>query len=194
MFKLFWILALLVTATSSSAQIGSAGSDLVFTPVTPCRIFDTRTSQGGTGSIVAGGIKQFAVRDVASFASQGGTSTNCNLNASVNTAAIAVYLTVVTPATAGWITAYPSNATLPLAATVNFKAGDVLGNTTIVGVSQTSSPSLAIYSSSLVDVVGDVVGYYSKPVATPLQCVETGSNQVAVAAGAVATRLPERGG
>jgi hypothetical protein len=45
---------------------------------------------------------------------------------------------------------------------------------------------MTIYSSSAVDVVGDVVGYYSKPVATALQCVVTGTSQIAVAAGATA--------
>ena len=52
MKKTFWTLFLLVTVCSSAfAQLGSADKDLVYTPVTPCRVLDTRTTQGGTGAI-----------------------------------------------------------------------------------------------------------------------------------------------
>jgi hypothetical protein len=48
------------------------------------------------------------------------------------------------------------------------------GNFTIAKVNQAAaSADLSVYSSSLVDVVGDVVGYYSKPAATALQCVNS---------------------
>jgi hypothetical protein len=84
---------------------------------------------------------------------------------------------VVLPATAGFITAYPTGAPLPVAATVNFNAGDVKGNFAIVKVQQTgAAPSLNVYSISTVDVVGDVVGYYSKPVATALECIAAHDN------------------
>ena len=43
MKKLFIVLAAMLTFTSTAfAQLGSLASDLVYTPVTPCRIFDTR--------------------------------------------------------------------------------------------------------------------------------------------------------
>ena len=41
------IVAMLTLATSAFAQLGSLTSDLVFTPLTPCRIVDTRVA-GGT--------------------------------------------------------------------------------------------------------------------------------------------------
>ena len=62
MKKLILTIAALVTiSTSSFAQLGSADKDLVYTPVTPCRVLDTRTSQGGTGAIAAGGTKHFKI-------------------------------------------------------------------------------------------------------------------------------------
>ena len=180
-------LALLTSIFNAFAQIGSASSDLVFTPVTPCRIFDTRTSQGGTGPIPAAGIKGFAVWGQTSFSAQGGAAGNCGLVATNNTAAVAVNLTVVLPAAGGFITAYPSGVTVPNAATVNFNAGDVKGNFTIVKVQQAgSAPNLNVYSSSLTDVVGDVVGFYSKPVATALECEVTSRTTVPIAINDVA--------
>jgi hypothetical protein len=172
-----FLISALLFATNAKAEIGSADTDLVFTPVTPCRIFDTRYSS----ILAANSTRNFIVstRVFPAFAAQGGASTDCNMTANANTAAIAVNLTVVTPATAGYITAFPVGAAQPLAATVNYGAGDVRGNFAIVKVNQSStySTDLAIYSTSTTHVIGDIVGYYSKPVATPLQCIVTGNNQ-----------------
>jgi hypothetical protein len=176
-------LVLLLTAaltfvTTAFAEIGSPSSDLVFTPVTPCRLFDTRTTSGGTGPIAAGAAKDFAVWGATSFAAQGGAATNCGIAAGANTASIAVNMTVVLPAAGGYITAYPTGVTRPLAAALNFNAGDVRGNMVIVKVAQTGATNLSVYSTSTTELVGDVVGYYSKPVATALECTDSGSFQI----------------
>ena len=160
-------------STGASAQLGSLSTDLVYTPITPCRVLDTRPSQGGTGPIAAGGIKNFQIWGATSYAFQGGAATNCGITAGADVAAVAMNVTVVTPSAGGFVTAYPFGAPLPLAATVNFQAGDIArGDFTIAKVAQTGTSHLSIYASSNADVVGDVVGYYSRPVATALQCVD----------------------
>ena len=181
-------LAMLTLTSTTFAQMGTLDKDLVFTPITPCRLFDTRVSQGGTGGIFAGGTKGFAVWGQTSFASQGGAASNCGLTANADTAAVAVNLTVVMPTAGGYITAYPAGVVLPTAATVNFNAGDIKGNFTIVKVQQTGvAPNLNIYSSSTTDVVGDVVGFYSRPVATAVNCATVSGVATNVAAGAYAS-------
>ena len=167
MRKIFAVLSFALLSTSSAfAQLGSLSSDLVFTPITPCRVLDTRPSQGGSGPIAAAGTKHFKIWDAASgYAFQGGSPTNCGITAGSNVAAVAMNFTVVTPAAGGFITAYPFGASLPTAATVNFQVGDIArGDFTIAKVAQTGVLHLSIYSTSLADVVGDVVGYYSMPV------------------------------
>ena len=186
MKKLIVIFAALVTfASTAFAQLGSAASDLVFTPITPCRVLDTRSSQGGTGSIPAAGTKHFTIWGAASYAAQGGSPTNCGINAGADVAAVAMNFTVVTPAAGGFITAYPFGGAVPVAATVNFQAGDIArGDFTIAKVAQTGTSHLSIYSTSLLDVVGDVVGFYSRPVATALNCTTVYGATKSVAAGA----------
>ena len=122
----FWLL----TASSAFAQLGSFSNDLVYTPITPCRVFDTRTTQGGSGAIPANGTKYFRVWDTTCFANQGGSPTNCGITAGVvlngtfnvvsNLAAVAMNVTVVSPSSNGYVTVYPFGAEKPLAATVNF--------------------------------------------------------------------------
>ena len=185
MKKLIVLTAAMMTfASTAFAQLGSAATDLVYTPITPCRVLDTRLSQGGTGAIAAASTKNFQIWGATSYAAQGGSPTNCGITAGSNVAAVAMNFTVVTPAAGGYITAYPFGAALPTAATVNFQAGDIArGDFTIAKVAQTGLTNhLSIYSTSLTDVVGDVVGYYSMPVATGLQCT-TLTETVSVAAG-----------
>jgi hypothetical protein len=101
----------------------------------------------------------------ASFAAQGGAANDCGLPKSTDNAAIAVNFAIVGPATDGYITAYPANAaTRPLAATLNFYAGDVKANNTVLKLSQTGTAThFNIYSTSASHLIADVVGYYAKP-------------------------------
>lgn len=181
--KQIWLLAFMLASTINAwAQIGSASSDLVFNPITPCRLLDTRSATAPAGTpIAANSTRNFLVWGQTSFATQGGAASDCGLKASSNTAALAVNFTVVTPATGGYITAYPSDVAKPIAATVNFEAGSVRGNSAIVKVAQDSSVALSIYTTSQTHVVADVVGYYAKPITTTLDC-ETLAGPVAVPA------------
>jgi hypothetical protein len=185
MKKLFIVLAAMLTFTSTVfAQIGSLSSDLVYTPVTPCRIFDTRLSQGGSGPIAALSTKSFAIWGIGSYASQGGAASNCGITAGANTAAVAVNLVAAFPSGTGWLTAYPFGTTMPLAATLNYNAGEVVvSNGAILKVAQTGATHLTIFSQANSEVIADVVGYYSKPVATALECVDTTVTSVVIAAG-----------
>ena len=133
-FVFAWLIA---SSLGAWAQLGNASTDLVFNPITPCRLLDTRSATALAGiPIAANSTRNFLVWGQTSFATQGGAASDCGLTASSNTAALAVNFTVVTPATGGYITAYPSDVAKPLAATVNFEAGSVRGNSAIVKVAQ----------------------------------------------------------
>ena len=174
MYKLFKNIgkisaAIVLTACSTfaSAQLGSLSTDLVYTPVTPCRILDTR---GAGGVMAAGSTRPFNGWTTTNFAGQGGTSSsNCNIPANTNTAAIVVYFTVVSYGAAGYITTYPGNAPQPVASTVNFNSGEVTGNNAILKLNQTGTGShFNVFTSGTAQLVADVVGYYAKPTALPL--------------------------
>lgn len=181
MKKLLVLLAAMMTfATTAFAQLGSLSSDLVFTPVPPCRIMDTRNPGAKSGILAAGTVRSFFGWN-STFAAQGGSPTTCGTLTNTNQAAIVVNFTVVTPDTGGYITAFPADAGQPLAATVNFTAGSVVGNNATLKLNQTGTgDDFKIYSTSNVHVVADIVGYYAKPVATELQCVNTAANSAPI--------------
>jgi hypothetical protein len=174
--------AMLTFTTSALAQIGSADKDLVFTPITPCRILDTRLFGGVAGTpIPAASTYSYAVGGLTSYATLGGSATDCGLlTPGLNIAALAINFVVVSPSAAGYITAYPYLATRPTASTVNYTAGEVVANSAIVKVSQSSSTWMSVYSLATTHLVADVTGYYSKPVATALQCVEMTASETLV--------------
>lgn len=164
----FWqiliAVALTFTSTLTSAQLGSLSTDLTYTPVTPCRIIDTRNAGG---VLAAGSTRGFAGWSLTNYNGQGGTATsNCNIPANTATSAIVVNFTVVSPSTGGYITAYPSDVVQPLAASLNFNAADVKGNNAILKLNQTGVGShLNVYTTSTTHLVADVVGYYARPLA-----------------------------
>jgi hypothetical protein len=165
--KISAAIVLTACSTLASAQLGSASTDLVYTPVTPCRIIDTRSAPAG--QMAAGLVRSFNAWTTTNFTNQGGLSSDCNIPANTNTAAIVVYFTVVAPSAAGYITTYPSNAPQPLASTVNFGGGDVKGNNATLKLNQTvTSSHFNVFTSSATHLVADVVGYYAKPVTVPM--------------------------
>jgi hypothetical protein len=162
MKKLFILLAAMLTFTSTAfAQIGSLSSDTVFTPVTPCRIMDTRNAGSNSGILLAGTTRTFFGNSSSSnYPSQGSSNANCGIPFVNDVAAVVLNFTTVTPAAAGFITVFPADAAQPTAATVNFTAGSVVGNNATLKLDQGTADG----KFTNVHVVGDVVGYYSKPV------------------------------
>jgi len=169
------------------AALGAVDSDLVFVPVAPCRLFDTRVAGG---PIAANSVRGFDITAVSSYAFQGGANSDCNgVGAAGSFAAAAVNLTVVSPSSVGYITAFPFGGTQPLAATVNYVAGDIRGNFAVVRLDQGSAANeMSVYSVASTHLVGDIVGYFTQATqsATALDCVTTATNSVNVAAGATA--------
>jgi hypothetical protein len=168
--------------------LGSAAFDLVYTPVTPCRILDTRVAGGPLGG---GFSRDFnaMVGSGGNFGSQGGSATDCGMVAA-GQAAVVINLTVVTPTGGGFATAYPFGTTRPLASSVNYTAGAIVNNTVVVKVpTPLTTKDFTIYSFATADFVADIVGYYAPPQATALDCTTVAGNPTNVAAGAY-TSLP----
>ncbi len=137
-----------------SVAISAPGSALQFYPLaTPVRLLDTRTS-GQSGCFTPGAPIT------------GGTSLTqlargtCGIAATAQ--AVTGNVTVVTPATGGFLTIYPSDATQPLAANTNYAAGVVLNNVFTVGLGNADG-TMKIFAQTTTHVVVDITGYYAPP-------------------------------
>lgn len=171
----------------AAKALGDADSDLVFVPVTPCRILDTRVAGGAIGG---NSTRHFDITSISSYSGQGGDTGNCNgVGAAGAFAAAAINFTVVTPSAAGYITAFPYLGTQPLAATLNYGAGDIRGNFAIVKLDQgASADEMSVYTFAQTHLVADIVGYFIRPQVAELDCVEKLSSGVTIPAGSFGTQ------
>jgi hypothetical protein len=146
--------------------LGDAGADLVFTPVTPCRIVDTRIATVNTriGPNVG---RQFSV-SLADFTPQGGAATSCGIPFAP--AAVSVNIVSTDQTGVGNLRAVQTGGGVPNAAFVNYTPGLTIANAGVVRVAgATGSSNLFIYSAAAEShVVVDIMGYFAAPEATPL--------------------------
>jgi len=173
-------LNVIATGKSSSIttlELGDLGDDLVFTPVTPCRIVDTRLAGG---RIAAGSARTFDVDANASpwYTLQGGVNHTCNIPFGVPRA-VAMTITGTGSLAAGYLSAYGLVAPAQATSVLNYQAGWDIANTTIVPVSPGGGNDFTIFSSAPSYVVIDVLGYFAAPEATPLDCT-TSSQTTAI--------------
>jgi len=155
----------------STNAIGDADRDLVYVPVTPCRVFDTRLAGG---RIPASGTRSFEIAAATDYTAQGGSATNCNVGNVGAIGSAVINFTVVSPSIAGFVTAFEFGGAQPLAATVNYVAGDIRGNLAIVPLDSNSAGNdISVFTFAETHLVGDIVGYFIAPQATALQCTST---------------------
>ena len=163
---------------------GGVSADLTYTPVTPCRIIDTRVA----GGAIAGGTQR-AFFVAGDFVGQGGNPGGCGVPYGPATAAM---LNIAATGASGtgnlrafaWESPTPP---LPGASVLNYPPGSgAIANGIAIPICD-AAPScgsdLFIYSSATVHVVVDVVGYFSRPdanivvdlVTKTTQTISTGS-------------------
>src|SRR2546428_7758673 len=151
-------------ALMHAKALGDTGDDLVYTPIVPCRILDTRngTTPPYNAQMVGGSAFPVAA-NLANFAPQGGSATSCNLPSSF--AAIAVTLTVLNPNFDAFLAASSSNnfATLTQAVVMDFSANKGLATTAIVPIDGTVKFYLGLPAQVTTDLIADAVGYLRKP-------------------------------
>jgi hypothetical protein len=157
-------------ALKRPTMIGDTENDLVFTPLPPCRIVDTRVTGGPIG---ANQSRNFIGWTATDYLTQGGSVTNCSIPE--NASALAANVVAVdTVQKVGFLTAWPSNVARPFAATINFVGSDI-GNEVVLKLCRPGCQTqFSVYSTSQTQVVVDVYGYYMEPVATPVDCTVVG--------------------
>jgi hypothetical protein len=132
--------------------------DVVFTPITPCRIIDT-TIAGGP--IDASETRDFAVAGIDGFAAQGGNAAGCGIP--LGASAAVINYVAVGPAGPGDLRVTAFGTPIPLASVINY--ANVPGLNIANGVATPLAPGAAPHITVQADVsathlVADVLGYY----------------------------------
>ncbi len=126
---------------------------LAFYALTPCRIADTRAGSGFTGAFGAPSLSAGVSRSLPI------QSSGCGISSTAQ--AYSLNITVVPHGELGYLTAWPTGAPLPIAATINSLEGNVIANAAIVQAG--TSGAISLYASNDTDVVIDINGYFAPP-------------------------------
>jgi hypothetical protein len=129
------------------ADVGNASPMIA---IQPCRVVDTRNPVGPYGGpkLIAGGTRAFDLN----------SGPCADLPGYIG--AFAMNITVVQPeANNGFITAYPTGTTRPLASNLNFNLNEIKGNWAIVPVS--TAGSMDVYTNVATHIVIDLYGYFT---------------------------------
>lgn len=138
------LMGVVVTAMSAVAQTA-----LRFTPVTPCRVVDTRNPNGQFGgpAIQGGTSRSFAITQGA-----------CNIPP--NAWGYSLNVTVVPSAHLGYLTVWPTSEVQPTVSNLNSVDGRVKANAaTVLGTAPRAAVS--VFASDTTHVILDINGYYT---------------------------------
>ena len=138
-----------------TADAAPGDTDSTFVPVTPCRLFDYRPAESP-----AGGKKNPLVAGSPATQQVTGTVGNCVIP-TTGVVGVAMNVTVVNGTAQSNLRLYPADEGQPLVSNINWKAGDsAIANKVDVKLSPAGAIKLANFNGT-VDVIGDVVGYYT---------------------------------
>ena len=155
-------LAILGGPIVANADLGGSAADLVYTPVTPCRIIDTRLAGG---PIAAGANRDFLVSGTQNFETQGGNSGGCGIPEGA-TAAMLNFVAVL-PSGSGFLRAWPFGQPVPSSSIINYGAVPgllALANGAVVPLCNPATTTCTFDLSvradqNATDLVVDVMGF-----------------------------------
>jgi hypothetical protein len=155
-------------------QAPVTGPAMLYTPVTPCRLIDTRNSGGPLGgpSLSANQQRTF------SLAGQ------CGLPDLSNGGVLSVNVTAVPKGGLGYLTVWGTSETennVPATSTLNSPKGTVVANAAFLTINPSTDTSISAMASNDTDLVVDVNGYFSTgtaglayyPTSVPERIVDT---------------------
>lgn len=130
----------------------SSSSTLEFYPLTPCRVLDTRNTNGDLGGpyLQSGQERQFPV-----------LSSNCQIPS--NAQAYSMNFTVVPyqGQALGYLTVWPTGNQQPVVSTLNNLTATIVANAAIVPAG--TDGKISVYPSGNTQLVGDINGYFAAP-------------------------------
>lgn len=144
--------------------IGGKDGDLVFTPLVPCRLLDTRFGTGNFAGPIADLTTISIETNLNDFTAQGGNAGPCGMPTDTDASAIVIIVTAVEPPNTGNLRVFPFSAPFPNASVVNFIPDQDIANNTVVPQCIGCASDISIFVASQANVIVDVIGYFNPPV------------------------------
>src|ERR1039457_4203087 len=134
--------------------VPASSSTLAFFPLTPCRVADTRWTNGPLGGPYLSGATERAFPVLSSACNIPDTAQAYSLN-----------FAAIPRGPLGYMTVWPTGQSKPLVSTLNALTGTVTANAALVPAGQQGA--ISVYPSSATDLVIDVDGSFAPPTSNP---------------------------
>ena len=146
--------------------LGDTNNQLVFTPIAPCRVVDTRGSGARTGILAANTSRSFDLTTSAFTSGQGGAAACAGLP-SFSHLGWAVTITATGYTGDGWFTVYPFGGAVPTASVLNFDTSvyAVASGANLTGCFGCADDITVVSAAAASHVIIDVVGYFGEATA-----------------------------
>lgn len=166
-----------VSGVEASKALGDADKDLVYTPVAPCRLFDTRAGQPSALGQLGGAFTPDSGRNIVPAGACAIPTTEVN--------SVLVSFTTLnnTPNSGGYITLLAPAAPVNSSSDI-FNTGVQWSASNTVVRTGTAGQFVVYVATANAHVVVDVLGYFTRPQATSLECATVSSAGTTVAAAA----------
>jgi hypothetical protein len=155
-----------VTGAEFGEMVGDTTDSLVFTPITPCRMVDTRGTGARTGLMAAGTQRSFDLTQDGFAKGQGGATAiaQCPGLPNFSHYAWSVNVTVTGYSAFGWLTAWGAGGTEQTSSIINYSSGTsaIANGMTMIGCWNCADDVVIKASSAPTHVIIDVVGYYTE--------------------------------
>ena len=162
----------LLAAMDGEANFGNeTSSELVFYPLTPCRVVDTRiATKWGPGVPIAAG-QTITFNTYPPLNGQGG---HPSLNCGVLTTASAVVMNVTAIPVSGGkghFRVWPWTQPIPTASLINYSStvDTNMANAVVQSQCRACSEDVNVYSLKTAHLVVDVIGYFARPTRTAVE-------------------------
>ncbi|HSB37104.1 MAG TPA: hypothetical protein VLH41_09500, partial [Thermoanaerobaculia bacterium] len=136
---------------TANVTVGPPGTGVLFYPLAPCRLLDTRDATGmfGGPSLQPGATRSWEL-----------VGASCGIPS--NARAISTNATITGATQAGYLTLFPGDGTQPLASSINFTAGQTRANNVVLPVSSDGTATINVFTGSTgpVDFILDVNGFF----------------------------------
>jgi hypothetical protein len=138
--------------------LGDTSDDLVYTPVSPCRLFDTRPAQGGIGVMTPNVRRTYGA--TTPVANQGGPG---GCNAATGAAVALIQIGTLTPSGNGYLQGGAQGVASFPNALILYQPGDQYGTAVAMPLNIANGQFDVQVQFAATDLYGDLLGYFQRP-------------------------------
>ncbi|MCC7032325.1 MAG: hypothetical protein IT179_05750 [Acidobacteria bacterium] len=172
--------------TPASPQVlGDTTAGLIFTPIPPCRIVDTRGTGARTGMLAVNTPRTFDLTTDGYTEGQGGQTSGCTGLPSFSHYGFSINITVVGFSGTGGLQVYPYSGSIPATSIINYfpGAGALANNGPVTGCYGCADDITINAFQAPTHVIIDVMGYFERGPYIGSSTSRVAGTPVAVAAG-----------